>query len=349
MNLVRQFVLGMFLAAVSAAAVFIWNGLKPGIGADTPLASRRVAPVTETIPATSMESVDVTWEVRNQTTEPMRGLKAQTDCQCRIREAFPAVLHPGETARVSIRLTAPNAGVVRRSLPVFCDNMPVSVGTLQVAFRVDVKAPFWLQPPQMVRLQGVTGQKSEHEIVWESIESATSPKLIENIRFEADVPNRSWDLKLIDQPWTEDGTLVKRKYLVRIQLEPVIAGSSSLTILFDSQNPEAPKPITIQTQIQPAMSAFPPQLTFSELETLQHTVTVVNRLRKRGPIEFFAPTGVTIRRVNPSTEATQQSAVQFEVRLSEGNSVFKNAVSPAIQFVSAGTEVLVPLHCKKEN
>ncbi|MCX7400917.1 MAG: hypothetical protein NT138_24825 [Planctomycetales bacterium] len=349
MKLVRKFLLGMFLAAVSAAAVFIWNGLKPGTVPDTPLASRRVAPVTEMIPATSMESVDVTWEVRNQTMEPMRGLKAQTDCQCRIREAFPAVLHPGETARVSIRLTAPNAGVAQRSLPVFCDNMPVSVGTLQVTFRVDVKAPFWLQPPKMVRLQGVTGQTSEHEIVWESIESPIAQKLIEDIRCEGNAQSISMDLQSIDQPWTDDGTLVKRKYAVHIQLEPVAADTSSFTLLFDSQNPEAPRPITIQTQIQPALSAFPPQLTFCELETLQHTVTVVNRLRKRGPIEFFAPTGVTIRRVNPSTEATQQSAVQFEVRLSQDRSVFNNAVSPAIQFVSAGTEVLVPLLCKKEN
>jgi hypothetical protein len=39
MKLVRKFLLGMFLAAVSAAAVFIWNGLKPGTVPDTPLAS----------------------------------------------------------------------------------------------------------------------------------------------------------------------------------------------------------------------------------------------------------------------------------------------------------------------
>lgn len=309
MNVVRKFVLGVFLAAVSAAAVFVWNGLKRGAIPETPLASRQVNPVTEMIPATSMESVDVTWEVRNQTLKPMRGLKAQTDCQCRIREAFPAVLLPGETARVSIRLTAPNAGVAQKSLPVFCENMPTSVGTLQAAFQVDVKAPFWLQPPKIVRLQGVTGQPTEHEIVWESIESPTSPKLIEDIRIEGSAQNISRDLRFIEQPWTEDGTLVKRKYTVHIQLEPMAADTSSFTLLFTSQNPEVPKPITIQTQIQPAMSAFPPQLTFSELETLKQTVTVVNRLRDRGPIEFFAPKGVTIRRVNPTTtKSMPQSA-----------------------------------------
>lgn len=172
------------------------------------------------IAATSFETVEVVWNVANLSDEVLDGLEARADCRCHVLKAFPDSLKPNETARVSIRVAAPVAGIAERQIPVYCRNRSGPVGTMHVRFRVDVTPPFWIDPPKRVALQGVVGQKSSHEAVWECIEKAGSRRIIEGAELEPHSSALSLSMQVTDVPWDEDGTLLKRKYQLQFSVEP---------------------------------------------------------------------------------------------------------------------------------
>jgi len=149
--------------------------------------------------------------LRNNGTEPIRGLKLGLGCRCEAAEQPPEEIAPGATAQIGFRLSAGDAGRVRRRVELVVPETGEVVSTLDVALRTKFEPPALTRPLQSTRVTFVDGEDTPLRLVFESIEKRDSPPWIDRLTVEPDSLLEITSLPVEESPHV-DPSLTRRVY-----------------------------------------------------------------------------------------------------------------------------------------
>lgn len=247
--------------AVPVAAVIIAVGCAPAPTSSGPRLEATV--VTEhasaegKIEASSMQRLNVTWDVENVGDEPATGLVLKADCSCHVKDPLPETLAAGETARVTVSVRAPQAGTARRLIPIFGADRKAPLAALSVVLRVPTRTRTWFfAPPERILVTGLIGRPLQREFTWEAIERASAKPWIRAVHTESDDVQAR--LAVNRKRWGEDDVFCLRQYRVRLSIprSDVAERRGMLRIETDPTGPDVPTVPWIATNLA-ALSVMP--------------------------------------------------------------------------------------------
>lgn len=163
------------------------------------------------IECASFAHVDFTYKIVNRGSRPISGLKLGLSCGCEALGTPPTTIPPGESARVSFRLQAPRAGVLRRQIPLLAEGSSEPLLALKPVLRVKFHPPELLGTPAELILTYIKGDDSPRELTFEAIERKQNEHWIRGLKLTPDKILEVVSLQVDELP-EADPALARRRY-----------------------------------------------------------------------------------------------------------------------------------------
>jgi len=303
---------GAIVLAAGASALAVWIGARWGRDPqqESPqpiLQATRLEPPPEAgaeIESEPFARVDFVYLVRNNGTEPIRGLKLGLACQCEATEEPPAEIPPGGTARIGFRLRSANAGTLRRRIELVSQEAGEVLSSLDVALRAKFEPPALMQPPERTRLTFVDGDDAPRELAFESMEKADSASWISGLEVEPKALLQVTMLPVEHLPHA-DPSFARRVYRFQLSRGPLPVGTHGASFV-------------LRTRCDPpAMESHLPL----EAEVLDRVAIIPRSLSIVAVSGKFDPAQILVmRRAGQGTiEAGQWDRELLDVRRTGGN------------------------------
>ncbi|NQT12100.1 MAG: hypothetical protein HQ582_05100, partial [Planctomycetes bacterium] len=253
--------------ALVGIAVAVWLVQRPPAPptpapSDGPkLTATRIAPppeVGEIVDAPRFETVEFFYELHNEGTEPIRGLKLDLACRCQLKEPPPEEILPGETARVGFSIRAPDMGVIRRPVELIATETGKPVLQLEVAVRVKLDPPALVATPKPTLVTFVEGDETSRELVVETIEERDSEPWIEAMEIRPEHVAEVKSMQLDERPQL-DSSLVRRAYRFQICCPSDRGGShhGTFALLVRCDPAATPAPVPLEVRVLDRVDLLP--------------------------------------------------------------------------------------------
>ncbi|MCX7420633.1 MAG: DUF1573 domain-containing protein, partial [Planctomycetia bacterium] len=230
----------------------------------------------------SMRQVEFRWKLSNVGSVPLQDLKIDAGCQCRVAQAPPPILQPGESADIVVNLVSPNAGRGGRTIPVFRSGDPKPLLELKAVMNVLVQPPSWVVRPSAIEMRAISNQDTTKEFVWDAVEKRESEPWIQRIGIDgSDV--LSVEKRVEEQAWGEDRDTILRKYRVTIRIASHSETKEANNLVFYDAKDKTVVNVPIIVELMSPIVVVPAQLVFNANSAPQK-LTVLRRIAEIGDV-----------------------------------------------------------------
>lgn len=307
------------LCVTSATIVYLWPLRDRSIRTATlqnRLQIRRVEPpgeVDDLIQCESNEKILLTYELINRSNTAIVGLKPSAACSCELNGSVPKHIPPNGSARLSIRVRTPLAGIVRREMPITFEGSADQTAKLVANLHVKFNPPALLTPPTDRQLTFIEDEFSASEVVLDSLEARENPRWIVGIQFDPPSSLKLQSERIEEFP-ESDPKLIRRRYRFTVANHSLKLGRHVVSALLncDSTLSPAPPPVPLHVVIMDSLAIIPNPLVIrgGQDGVLGQQVRIISR----GRLEL-TPIAVNFNRelLNVSPTDHQGKAATFEV------------------------------------
>lgn len=138
--------------------------------------------------ASSIPSIDVLpnvlhtvkLDIRNTGNRDLKNVEPRLPCRCNIVQSLPALVQPGSTNSLIVRVLTPFAGTLVKEIEFF-DEEQVFVGAIQLTVRVNAAVPRLAHPVKPISVRHVAGSTNRHFVEFEAVEKAGAPDYIRGL------------------------------------------------------------------------------------------------------------------------------------------------------------------------
>jgi hypothetical protein len=342
----KRILLGLAAGAAAAVAglgaAVTWLPRGAAANGQPQLFVRQVVPAEDQIGVGAPgEFVNYEYELTNAGSQALTDLSSRLSCSCQQGSELPRRLAPAETARVSFRFRAPDAGTVSNVVTIAAGGKPVGEITAQV--KANVPIPHMAPVTQPIALTVIRGAAAAAEFRLSCLEYRNSEPWLHEVGDDG-TSGSVIELERSGESETLDPAIVRRAYTVRLLLDPGEL-DDELHLAVDILRTTDRVQIPVQLKILDPVAFFPPEVVFDKDHSVDQRISIVPRIPGAGRFQMLrAPEWLE---VNFEAPAEKSAGGSITVRLLKATEPHPESSEIVVQWDGApGIAMRIPVRVK---